>query len=102
MRKILPLLLLSTCYTFLANSQADQFAYAITDINKEGANWSFLRKIDLKTGAFSEVVLNGNDATPLAYDAVTKKQLLEPVKDARFGNIANAAFGTGVAAMAFD
>jgi len=102
MRKILPCLLLSTCCTFLAYSQADQVAYAITDINKEGANWSFLRKIDLKTGVFSEVVLNGNDATPLAYDAVTKKQLLEPVKDARFGNIANAAFGTGVAAMAFD
>ena len=49
MRKILPLVLLGTCYAFLANSQADQVAYAITDINKEGANWSFLRKIDLKT-----------------------------------------------------
>ncbi len=96
--------LLSGCilFTFSANSQTDQFAYAITDITKEGANWSFLRKIDLKTGAFSEVLLNGADATPLAYDDVTKKQMLEPLRDARFGNTANAAFGTGVAAIAYD
>ena len=53
----------------LASSQTDRFAYAITDINKEGANWSFLRKLDLKTGAFSDVLLNGNDASSLAYDA---------------------------------
>ena len=102
MRKILPFLLVSFFSTFLANSQADHFAYAITDVNKEGANWSFLRKIDLKTGVFSEVVLNGNDATSLAYDDATKKQILAPLKDARFGDIANAAFGTGVAALAFD
>jgi len=101
MRKILPFLLVSVFSAFVANSQ-DRFAYAITDVNKEGANWSFLRKVDLKTGAFSEVVLNGNDASTLAYDDGTKKQLLEPLKDARFGTTANAAFGTGVAAIAFD
>ena len=50
----------------LASSQTDRFAYAITDINKEGANWSFLRKLDLKTGAFSDVLLKGNDASSLA------------------------------------
>ena len=31
-----------------------------------------------------------------------QKNNCEPLKDARFGNIANAAFGTGVAAMALD
>jgi Secretion system C-terminal sorting domain len=102
MRKILPFFLLSIFSTYLASSQADQFAYAITDVNKDGANWSFLRKIDLKTGVFSEVILNGNDATGLAYDDATKKQLPEPLKDARFGNTINAAFGTGVAALALD
>ena len=101
MRKILPFLLISVFSAFIAKSQ-DRFAYAITDVNKEGANWSFLRKVDLKTGAFSEVVLNGNDASTLAYDDATKKQLLEPLKDARFGTTANAAFGTGVAAIALD
>lgn len=102
MRKILPFLLLSLFSSLLAISQTDRFAFAITDVNKEGANWSFLRKIDLKTGAFSDVILNGTDATPLAFDAATKKQFTEPLKDARYGITANAAFGTGVAAIALD
>lgn len=83
-------------------AQTDRFAYAVTDVVKEGANWSFLRKVDLQTGAYSEVLLSGNDMNRLAYDAATKKQMAAPVTDARFGNLANAAFGTGVAAMAFD
>jgi hypothetical protein len=86
----------------LASSQTDRFAYAITDINKEGANWSFLRKIDLKTGTFGDVILNGTDATQLAYDDATKKQITEPLNDARFGKTVNAAFATGVAAIAYD
>lgn len=102
MRKILPFLVLSLSASLFAISQADRFAFAITDINKEGANWSFLRKIDLKTGAFSDVILNGTDASPLAYNAATKKQLTEPLKDAQYGITANAAFGTGVAAIALD
>lgn len=101
MRKILPFLL-GLFSSLSAVTQTDRFAFAITDVNKEGANWSFLRKIDLKTGGFSEVILNGTDATPLAFDAVTKKQLTEPLKDARYGITANAAFGTGVAAIALD
>jgi len=95
---LLPLLF-STCLLF---AQSDQFAYVITDVNKEGANWSFLRKIELQSGSYSDIILNGNDATKLAYDAASKKQMTEPLKDARFGNIANAAFGTGVAAIAYD
>src|SRR6185295_7961161 len=86
----------------LAQSQSDRFAYAVTDVVKEGANWSFLRKLDLQTGAFSDVILSGNDVTQLPYDATSKKQLTAPVQDARFGNLANAAFGTGVAAVAYD
>jgi hypothetical protein len=54
MRKVLPFLLFALCSGFLTLAQTDRFAYAITDVNKEGANWSFLRKIDLKTGAYSE------------------------------------------------
>ena len=102
MRKVLPFIFPALLSGFLALGQTDRVAYAITDINKEGANWSFLRKIDLKTGAYSEVVLNGTDAASMAYDDATKKQLTEPLKDARFGNVANAAFGTGVAAIALD
>jgi hypothetical protein len=102
MRKILPLLVLGLSASFFSLAQTDRFAYAITDINKEGANWSFLRKIDLKTGAFSEVLLNGTDASVLAYSAATKKQLTAPLKDPKYGITANAAFGTGVAAIALD
>src|SRR3989337_1252567 len=105
MKKNLPLyffFFFSTFSMFFASSQTDRFAYAITDINKEGANWSFLRKIDLKNGAFSDVLLNGNDVTSLAYDDATKKQMNEPFIHAKFGKTANAAFGTGVAAIAYD
>ena len=105
MKKNLPPCFFFFCSIFsvlLASTQTDRFAYAITDINKEGANWSFLRKLDLKTGAFSDVLLNGNDASSLAYDDATKKQMSEPVTHAKFGKTANAAFGTGVAAIAYD
>ncbi len=105
MKRNLPRYCFFFCSIFsvlLASSQTDRFAYAITDINKEGSNWSFLRKLDLKTGVFSDVLLNGNDAKSLAYDDATKKQLNEPFTDDRFGKTANAAFGTGVAAIAYD
>ena len=101
MRKIiLPFLLIFTVISVY--SQTDRFAYAITDITKEGANWSFLRKIDLSNGTFSEVLLDGNNVKAQAFDDATKKQLTEPLKDEKFGNLANAAFGTGVAAIALD
>ena len=106
MRKCLPffslfsgaLLLTST----LTAQQADRFAYAVTDIQQGGANWSFLRKINLQNGEYSQVLLSGNDATLLAYDATTRKQFEAPLQDSRFGNYVNAAFATGVAAMAYD
>jgi hypothetical protein len=96
------LLLGTILITNLVQSQSDRFAYAITDINKEGANWSFLRKVDLQSGTFSDVLLNGSDVSRMAYDASTKKQMTTLLTDARFGTIANAAFGTGVAAAAYD
>jgi hypothetical protein len=105
MRKSLRFVSLLMGTVFISNlvqSQSDRFAYAVTDINKDGANWSFLRKVDLQTGAYSDVLLSGNDVSRLAYDAATKKQLTTPLTDARYGNLANAAFGTGVAAAAYD
>ena len=100
--RLVSLLLGTVLITHLALSQSDRFAYAVTDVNKEGANWSFLRKVDLQTGAYSDVLLNGTDVARLAYDAATKKQMTAPLTDARYGNLANAAFGTGVAAAAYD
>ena len=85
----------------LANAQ-DNFAYAITDVQEQKFNWSFLRKLDLNTGVYSNILLNGTDQGITAYDAATRKQMNSPMIDARYGQLANAAFGTGVAAIAFD
>lgn len=86
----------------IVTAQKDRFAYAITDVSKEGVNWSYLRRIDLTTGSFSDVLLSGTDFSQLSFDATTKKQMRAPLTDTRFGSIVNAAFGTGVAALAYD
>lgn len=80
----------------------DNFAYAITDQQEQKFNWSFLRKLDIKTGEYSDILLNGTDQSITAYDAASRKQMASPMVDARYGQLANAAFGTGVAAIAFD
>lgn len=81
--------------------QSDRFAYAITDLQPNSANWSFLRKLNLQNGEYSQVLLQGNDVNAVSYDAGSKKQAA-PMTDARFGQWVNAPFGTGVAAMALD
>jgi hypothetical protein len=86
----------------LTAQQVDRFAYAVTDVQQGGANWSFLRKINLQNGEYSQVLLSGNDASLLAYNATTRKQFEAPLQDARFGTYINAAFASGVAAMAYD
>jgi hypothetical protein len=98
-----PLLLATIFLTTIASGQqTDRFAYSVTDVNQQGGNWSFLRKLNLQTGVYSDVLLSGNDASFLAYDAATKKQLTTSLKDVQYGNTANAAFTTGVAAIAYD
>lgn len=87
---------------FQSYSQTDRFAYVITDVNKDGGSWICLRKIDLHTYAYSDVLLQGADASLPAYDAVTRAQRTVPYTDARIGIAANAAFGSGVAAIAYD
>jgi hypothetical protein len=79
----------------------DRFAYAITDVQQTTAGWSSLRKINLQTGVYSDVLLNGLDEKQVAYDAVTKKQI-EANNDARYGTLLQYAFSTGVAAIAYD
>lgn len=107
MRKYLPLFVFSAGTFFFTTSttsaqQTDRFAYAITDVQPTGANWSYLRKINLVTGEFSPVLLNGNDINFVAYDAATKTPLAAPLKDPLYGQLKNAPFGNGVAAVAFD
>jgi len=101
MRKIV-LLLWAGLLTTIIRAQVDRFTYAVTDIQKDGANWNYLRKLNLRNGEYSKVLLNGNDASLLAYDAASKKQFDAPLKDTRYAANINAAFATGVAAMAYD
>ncbi len=105
MRSALPFACLTAvfqlCLLASTVAQQDRFAYAITDVTKDGAGWNALRKLDLQTGQYSDVLLNGTEATRKAYDASTRKELtLQP--DAKWGNLLQAPFATGVAAAAFD
>ncbi|HEU4471286.1 MAG TPA: hypothetical protein VFR58_09395, partial [Flavisolibacter sp.] len=104
MRKALPLSLLSASVAILSfsdlNAQNDRFAYAITDVSKEGGGWNALRRLDLQTGQYSDVLLNGTGERSV-FDAQSKKQL-ELKADARYGNLLQTPFSTGVAAAAYD
>ena len=106
MRIALPILSLTTTFFFSHGitqaQQADRFAWAITDVQPGGSNWSFLRKLNLQTGEYSAVLLDGSNSSLSVYDAGSKKTIETPLSDARFGTAVNAAFGTGVAAMAYD
>jgi len=103
MRRALLLFALATSIlsSFTLHAQNDHFAYAITDLSKEGAGWNALRKIDLQTGQYSDVLLNGTNDKLIIYDAASKKQLTQKA-DARYGTMLQSPFATGVAAAAFD
>ncbi|WP_121352618.1 T9SS type A sorting domain-containing protein [Flavisolibacter nicotianae] len=104
MRRALPLACLSLAFSlssFQSFAQSDRFAYAITDLTKDGMGWNALRKLDLQTGQYSDVLLNGTDVRKTAYDAVSKKELA-PQTDPKWGNLFQSPFSTGVAAAAYD
>lgn len=82
-------------------AQGDRFAYAITDLTKDGVGWNALRKLDLQTGQYSDVLINGTDPKRAIFDAVSKKELRQ-MPDARWGTMLQAPFSTGVAAAAYD
>lgn len=82
-------------------SAQDRFAFAITDVTTEGVNWTVLRKLDLKTGQYSDILLNGAESKSAVYDAVSKKEVsLQP--DSKWGNLLQVPFSNGVAAAAYD
>src|SRR5215213_3466037 len=103
MRRALPFSLFLSLILIVFNAQAqkDRFAYAITDLSKDGAGWNALRKLDLQTGEYSDVLVNGIDQKLAVFSSATKKQLtLQP--DAKYGTITNIPFASGVAAAAYD
>jgi hypothetical protein len=102
MKTFLPLKLFAFLLIITSESKAqtDEFAYAITDVSKEGSAWKVLRKLDLKTGEYSNVLLDGTDASTKAFDATTKKQL--PLNIAGNDKTQQSPFTSGVAAIALD
>ncbi len=102
MRRILLLAVLSaSLITSAVFAQNDRFAYAITDLTKEGAGWNALRRINLETGEYTNVLLNGNDQKAVVFSASSKKQLVQQA-DAKYGTMLHSPFATGVAAAAYD
>jgi hypothetical protein len=102
MRTFLPLSLFTVLLltVFSSVAQSDQFAYAITDVAKEGSNWKVLRKVNLKTGEYSQVLLDGMDKKTFVVDVATKKQ----IDLTNLGNdkLQQLPFNSGVAAIALD
>lgn len=83
-------------------SQSDKFAYAVTDVDQSGGGWNVLRKLNLKTGQYSDVLLNGLNQNYPVFDAVSKRQIQTTAIDAKLGNYLSVPFNTGVAAIAYD
>lgn len=94
-------LLGTICLATFTQAQNDRFVYAVTDLQQTGSGWNALRKLDLKSGEYSSVLLNGTDAHLTIYDATTRNAF-KVAPDLRYGNIMETAFNTGVAAMAYD
>ncbi|HVG41125.1 MAG TPA: hypothetical protein VM888_05890, partial [Chitinophagaceae bacterium] len=104
MRRALLSCIFSVLAIFTASTlfaQRDRFAYAITDLTKDGSNWNALRKLDLQTGAYSTFLFDGTVQKTETYDAMSKK-VIAAKTDAKYGTYLQAPFSTGVAATAYD
>lgn len=89
-------------FSILVNGQNNRTVYAITDIQKQGSSWNYLRKINLQSKSISEVLLDGTDANQIAYDATSKKQIENTGIAAKNNFALQPAFSSGVAALAYD
>lgn len=89
--------------TAAANAQNNKLIYVMTDAKAEGYGWNMLRTVGVNDKTTSGVLINGGDYTSPSFDAVSKKQITNYPKDAKYGaEIYKPAFGYGVAAMALD
>ena len=96
------LLIAALCLSSFANGQPDKFVYAVTDLDQSGSGWNALRKLNLRTGEYSEVLLNGLNEKYPVYDAVSKRQIQAVETSASSVNRPQTPFNTGVAALAYD
>ena len=91
MKLVVPILCL-TLLSLFGQAQSDRFAYTITDQQVGGANWNFLRRIDLAGGMVTAPLFDGRSTPHTIFQAATGKSIAG----------ANAPFQSGVAALALD
>jgi hypothetical protein len=77
-----------------AKGQPDHFAYAITAVNKEGTEWVALRRLDTRTGEFSNILLTLRDNSNPAVSS--------PVNQASGYVHLQTTTGSAAAALAYD
>jgi len=90
-----------------AQSQNDHFAYAVTAVNKGGSEWIALRKLDTRTGQFSNILLNVQEKDQDLFDfAAFKEYANKKVTNITNGPLASfspqPALSSSVAAIAYD
>ena len=90
-----------------ARSQNDHFAYAVTAVSKGGNEWIALRKLDTRTGQFSNILLNVQDKDQDLFDfAAFKEYANKKVTNSSNGTLASfspqPALSSSVAAIAYD
>src|SRR5450432_3587955 len=86
-----------------AMSQDDHFVYAITSLQKSGTDWVCLRKLNTETNQFTTIMMNDADNDKAAiYDAHSMKKIISFLNDTFAKSNPQMAFGSGVAAIAFD
>jgi hypothetical protein len=92
-----------------AQAQSDHFAFAVTAINKGGSERVAFRKIDTRSGDFSNIIIRIPDKNqelinPSVYQLSVIKEISKPVNNAQPVVSPQPAPGTGnsVAAIAYD
>lgn len=76
--------------------------YAITSLEKSGTEWISLRKLNTQTAQFTTVILNGKDEGIGIYDPQNMRKLESFINDTIMNSHPQLAFGSGVAAIAYD
>jgi hypothetical protein len=102
LRILLPLVILQAGITLKTSAQSDRFTYAVTDQVRNGANWTVLRKVDLPSGNFSNVLLDGGSPMTAMYRSGTTETFRNAFSDTFRLYKPELAFGSGVAAIAYD
>lgn len=89
-----------------ARSQSDHFAYAVTAVNKGGSEWVALRKLDTRSGDYSNALLNIQEKSLSAINFASYKLSVAYEISNSVSSAANKspypAMGSSVAAIAYD